>query len=100
MKSNYIPKVVTLLAGAVVCVISIVRHMDVTYSLEILLATLIIFYILGVIAQKIVMWVERSNRFIQQQRDKELEEEKKAEQLAKEQQAEDGSDESVQAEQI
>lgn len=100
MKSNYIPKVVTLLAGAVVCVISIVRHMDVTYSLEILLATLIIFYILGVVAQKIVMWVERSNRFIQQQRDKELEEEKKAEQLAKEQQAEDGSDESVQAEQI
>ena len=47
MKTEYIPKVITLLAGAVVCIISIVRHMDTTYSLEILLAALIIFYIIG-----------------------------------------------------
>ena len=37
MKTEYIPKVITLLAGAVVCIVSIVRHMDTTYSLEILL---------------------------------------------------------------
>ena len=72
MKAEFIPKVITLLAGAVVCIVSIVRHMDVTYSLEVLLATLIIFYIIGPIAQKIILKVETSNRFIRQKRDQEL----------------------------
>lgn len=76
MKAEFIPKVITLLAGAMVCVVSIVRHMDVTYSLEILLATLIIFYIVGIIAQKIILKVEHSNRFIRQKRDEELMREK------------------------
>lgn len=75
MKAEFIPKVITLLAGAVVCIVSIVRHMDVTYSLEILLATLIIFYIIGIIAQKVILKVENSNRFIRQQRDEELQRE-------------------------
>lgn len=75
MKTEFIPKVITLLAGAVVCITSIIRHMDVTYSLEILLATLIIFYILGVIAQKIIEKVESSNNFIRRKRDEELERE-------------------------
>ncbi|MCH5268073.1 MAG: hypothetical protein J1E62_06990 [Lachnospiraceae bacterium] len=75
MKADYIPKVITLLAGAVVCIVSIVRHMDVTYSLEILLATLIIFYIIGLIAKAILQKVESSNRFIRHKRDEELERE-------------------------
>ena len=54
MKTEYIPKVITLLAGAVVCIVSIVRHMDTTYSLEILLAALIIFYIIGCLARHII----------------------------------------------
>ena len=39
MKAEFIPKVITLLAGAVVCIVAIVKQMDVTYSLEVLLAT-------------------------------------------------------------
>ena len=66
MKIEYIPKVITLLAGAVVCIISIVRHMDTTYSLEILLAALIIFYIIGCITRRIIEKVMTSNRFIKE----------------------------------
>ena len=66
MKTEYIPKVITLLAGAVVCIISIVRHMDTTYSLEILLAALIIFYIIGCITRRIIEKVMTNNRFIKE----------------------------------
>ncbi len=66
MKTEYIPKVITLLAGVVVCIISIVRHMDTTYSLEILLAALIIFYVIGCIARRIIERVMTSNRFIKE----------------------------------
>lgn len=66
MKTEYIPKVITLLAGAVMCIISIVRHMDTTYSLEILLAALIIFYIIGCITRRIIEKVMTSNRFIKE----------------------------------
>ena len=66
MKTEYISKVITLLAGAVVCIISIVRHMDTTYSLEILLAALIIFYIIGCITRRIIEKVMTSNRFIKE----------------------------------
>ena len=66
MNTEYIPKVITLLAGAVVCIISIVRHMDTTYSLEILLAALIIFYIIGCITRQIIEKVMTSNRFIKE----------------------------------
>lgn len=66
MKTEYISKVITLLAGAVVCIISIVRHMDTTYSLEILLAALIIFYIIGCITRQIIEKVMTSNRFIKE----------------------------------
>lgn len=84
MKTEYIPKVITLLAGAVVCIVSIVRHMDTTYSLEILLAALIIFYVIGCIARKIIEKVMTSNRFIKEVSD---EAEKQAEE------AEDSDDE-------
>ena len=101
MKTEYIPKVITLLAGAVVCIVSIVKDMDVTYSLEILLATLIIFYIIGIIAQKIIKKVEHSNRFIRQQRDevleKELEEDKEEEE--EEQSKEDSVSQNPESEQ-
>ncbi len=64
MKIEFIPKIVTLLAGAVVCIVSIVKHMDVTYSLEVLLAVLIIFYIIGCIAKKIIQKTVNSNMFV------------------------------------
>ncbi len=69
VKTEYIPKVITLFAGAVVCIISIIRHMDTTYSLEILLAVLIFFYLIGCIARKIIEKVMVSNRFLKEKPD-------------------------------
>lgn len=75
MKTEYLPKIVTLLAGAIVCIISIVKQMDTTYSLAILLAVLIIFYIVGCIARRIIENVMISNRFMKEQAEESEEEE-------------------------
>ena len=64
VKLEFIPKFITLLAGAIVSIITIVEDMDVTYSLELLLATLIIFYIIGLIAKKIIQKVIEGNMFV------------------------------------
>lgn len=66
MKTEFIPKVVMLLAGAIVCIICIVNHTDTTRSLEILLAVLIAFYLLGCIAKWIIERVIVSNRFMKE----------------------------------
>ena len=75
MKTEYIPKIITLLAGAIVCIISIVKQMDTTYSLAVLLAVLIIFYIVGCIARRIIENVMISNRFMKEQSENSQEEE-------------------------
>lgn len=82
MKTEFIPKFVMLLAGAIVCIISIVKHMDTTYSLEILLAVLLLFYLIGSIAKWVIEKVIISNRFTKEKSDRrsipeDLEEEKK-----------------------
>lgn len=64
MKTYLIPKVITLLAGAVVCIVCIVRDMDTLYSLKALLVTLIIFYIIGCIAKRIIGRVKDINTFM------------------------------------
>lgn len=72
MKLEFIPKFITLLAGAIVCIITIVKDMDTVYSLELLLATLLIFYIVGVIAKKIIQKVIEGNMFVKQQDDSDM----------------------------
>ncbi len=79
MKTEYIPKITTLLAGAIVCIISIVKQMDTTYSLAVLLAVLIIFYIIGCIARKIIENVMISNRFMKEEAEASEEEEESEE---------------------
>ncbi len=64
MKLEFIPKFITLLAGSVVCIITIINDMEVVYSLELLLATLVIFYIIGLIAKKIIQKVLEGNMFV------------------------------------
>lgn len=64
MKLEFLPKVITLLAGAIVCVITIINDMDTVYSLELLLGTLIIFYMIGSIAKKIIQKVIAGNMFV------------------------------------
>ncbi len=68
MKLAFIPKFIMLLAGAVVGIITIVNDMDTTYSLELLLATLVIFYIIGLIAKKVIQTVLEGNMFVRQQK--------------------------------
>ena len=67
MKLECIPKFIMLLAGAIVSIITIVKDMDVTYSLALLLATLVIFYIVGLIAKKIIQKTVEGNMFKRQQ---------------------------------
>lgn len=64
MKIDFIPKFVMLLAGAIICIITIVNDMDTTYSLELLLGTLIVFYIIGLIAKKLIQKVIEGNMFV------------------------------------
>lgn len=71
MKLEFIPKFIMLLAGAIVSIITIVKDMDVTYSLALLLATLVIFYIVGLIAKKIIQKTVEGNMFKRQQGQKE-----------------------------
>ena len=68
MKIRYIPAGVTLLAGAVVCLICLMNNYDVTYSLEVLLVTLIIFACIGFKAQKIIMNVMQEQKEEEEER--------------------------------
>lgn len=61
MKTDVIPKVVTLSAGAVICIVCIVKDIETVYALKVLLAALIIFYIIGCIAKRIIRQVKDIN---------------------------------------
>lgn len=54
MKPRYIPAFVTLAAGTVTCLISIIKKFEILYSLKVLLIILVIFYIIGCIAKSII----------------------------------------------
>ncbi|SFR95965.1 hypothetical protein [Anaeromicropila populeti] len=57
MNPRFIPAITTLSAGAIVSIVSLVKKFEVLYSLKLLLATLIIFYVIGLIARKIVNYI-------------------------------------------
>lgn len=56
MRLRYIPAAITLLAGTITCLISIIRQNEILSSLKILLTVLIIFYIIGLIARNILTY--------------------------------------------
>lgn len=66
MKVNYIPAAVTLLAGAITCIYTIVKGWDTLQALATLLAVLIVFYIIGQLAKKVIVMVMDSNRVTKQ----------------------------------
>lgn len=70
MKTDFIPKFITLLAGAVISIVCIVKDIDVTRSLEILLATLILFYIIGCIVRRLIERVLISNSVLKKEIEK------------------------------
>lgn len=79
MKVNYIPATITLLAGAVTCIYSIVDDWDTLRALETLLGVLIVFYIIGTVAMKIIVRVMESNRVTKTSKEEEDTEEVKEE---------------------
>ena len=74
MKTEIIPKVITLLAGAIVSIVCIINGVDVTRSLEFLLATLIIFYIVGCLVKRMIQNILISNSVLRKKIDKQAEE--------------------------
>ena len=54
MQNRYIPAVTMLSAGAIVSIFCIINKVDVLYSLKLLLAMLILFYMIGLIAKRII----------------------------------------------
>ena len=61
MRLRYLPAFITLTAGTITCIISIVRHADTLKSLKTLLLVLILFYIIGLTARNIITRVLESN---------------------------------------
>lgn len=61
MRLRYIPALITLLAGSITCIISIVRQNEIVSSLKTLLLVLIIFYMIGLIARNMISLAMRLN---------------------------------------
>lgn len=76
MKLRYIPSFITLSAGTVASLICIFKGYDILYSLEVLLITLIIFAVIGFVAQAIVRAQIEENQ--KQEAERQLEERRKA----------------------
>lgn len=74
MKTDFIPKVITLLAGAVISIVCVITDIEVTRALEILLATLLVFYIIGCLVRRLIEKVIISNSVLRNEIDKETEE--------------------------
>jgi len=54
MRKRYLPALIMLTAGAITCIVDIYRKAELLPSLERLLAVLVIFYILGLIASNVI----------------------------------------------
>ena len=67
MKLDFIPKFIMLLAGAFVAVIAIIKDLETTWALEVLLGTLVVFYIIGLIAKKVIQMTIEGNMFVKRQ---------------------------------
>lgn len=59
MRERFIPALITLIAGAVTCIIDIYRKADLLSSLKRLLLVLVIFYMIGLAAKAIIKKVTR-----------------------------------------
>ena len=79
MKTEFIPKFITLLAGAVISIVCIVKDVEVTRALEILLATLILFYKIGCLVRRLIERVLISNSVLRKEIDKQTDEDIEAE---------------------
>ena len=54
MQIRYLPALVTLVAAAVVCIFGVVNSYDVTFLMKAEIITIIVFYLIGNVASKII----------------------------------------------
>ncbi len=59
MEGKNIPPIITLSASMIACVICIVREASLYTTLKIVLAVMAVFFIIGLIAQKILVKIDR-----------------------------------------
>ena len=73
MQNRYIPAFTMLSAGAVVSIFCIVKKVEIMYSLKLLLAMLILFYIIGFVAKKVIGKVqeEAHQQYVERVREEE-----------------------------
>lgn len=91
MQERYIPAITMLSAGAVVSIFCIVKKVDTLYSLKLLLGMLVLFYIVGLVAKRIIGKInEESNQRIA--------EEKKEEAMESDEEQQEESDDEINAE--
>ena len=83
MQNHYIPAVTMLSAGAIVSIFCIIKKVDVLYSLKLLLMMLLVFYIVGLIAKKIIGRIEEEAKFLRAERFREQERLEREEREAK-----------------
>lgn len=69
MDLRYIPSLIMLVAGAITCIMAIVRGWDVTYSLVVLLVVLVVFWLLGIVAQKFIIAIIEGNAVKKKKKD-------------------------------
>lgn len=73
MRNRYIPAFTMLSAGAIVSIFCIIKKMDVLYSLKLLLAMLIVFYLIGLVAKKVIGKIQEEAEFQHMERMREEE---------------------------
>lgn len=80
MQSKYIPAVVTLVAGLITSVICLLQKKDQLESLMTLLAVLLIFYIIGIIAKVLIVRTLKEDKpSVEQSAEEKTEEESESE---------------------
>lgn len=70
MDIRYLPSLIMLVAGAIACIFSIMRGWDVTYSLIVLLIVLVVFLMLGKLAQKLIVSIMEGNMIKKNKKEK------------------------------
>lgn len=73
MRNRYIPAFTMLSAGAIVSIFCIIKKMDVLYTLKLLLAMLIVFYLIGLVAKKVIGKIQEEAEFQHMERMREEE---------------------------
>lgn len=80
---KYLPALMMLVAGIIALITSMVKKLEILTSMEILLVVMLIFFVLGKIAQKIIVKMIITNREIEKAK-KEQEQKERLEKIEEE----------------